>query len=125
VFFIQIYFERFLITYLGPDGLAAFRLASPRRFGGPFKRQVSDPYPVLGATSQLVFTQFVANARSSFRRKNRDSGIYRSQFYAMRNLGFSRALNNAQRFRKISPRSRVRALNANRGWQKTRGRISL
>jgi hypothetical protein len=43
VFFNQVNYGAFLITYLSPDALAAFRLASPGAFAGPFKRRVLCP----------------------------------------------------------------------------------
>jgi hypothetical protein len=42
VFLIQMNLGAFLITYLSPDALAAFRLASPGAFAGRFRRQFYD-----------------------------------------------------------------------------------
>jgi hypothetical protein len=41
VFFIQMNFGAFLITYLSPNALAAFRLTSPGAFGGPLQSHLS------------------------------------------------------------------------------------
>jgi hypothetical protein len=74
----------FLITYLSPDALAAFRLASPGAFAGPFKRQLFELSRRLRLRSLRshfpAATEFPHNGSESLRHSGLASALYSKLF---------------------------------------------